>query len=275
MRLFATIVSRGVQDAWLEKTIMPSHLKKLVHARMEKTGESYQTALRHVRSQAQLDSTAQSQTTSVMKYVHVDHGTPSGTIWRLSDDPDGGLMRIPVPAGTLTPKIAEDAFAHAVFPLIVETSDDEGETWVHHPDESPKRDWPGARGLLYTLLGMGSGRWNAGRIRARTGEELIRHPPKQLQEIADRVRVERPDADIILRPPMDQLMVCFKDRTFAVAPPMRTPAELPIYVTPVPPPTEDTGSWECSTIEEVLSAFGWPDVQPKMRIASVSEIRAK
>src|SRR5215207_2433077 len=30
---------------------MPSHLKQLVRARMEKTGESYQQALRHVRMQ--------------------------------------------------------------------------------------------------------------------------------------------------------------------------------------------------------------------------------
>ena len=30
---------------------MPSHLKELVRARMEKTGESYQQALRHVRAQ--------------------------------------------------------------------------------------------------------------------------------------------------------------------------------------------------------------------------------
>lgn len=42
---------RGVRGTWLEKTIMPSHLKELVHARMEKTGESYQQALRHVREQ--------------------------------------------------------------------------------------------------------------------------------------------------------------------------------------------------------------------------------
>jgi methyltransferase (TIGR00027 family) len=33
-------------------TIMPSHRKKLVRARIEKTGESYQQALRHVRSHA-------------------------------------------------------------------------------------------------------------------------------------------------------------------------------------------------------------------------------
>src|SRR5580658_1645091 len=52
MRLFATTASRGVHGAWLEKTIMPSHLKELVHARMEKTGESYQQALRHVRADA-------------------------------------------------------------------------------------------------------------------------------------------------------------------------------------------------------------------------------
>jgi methyltransferase (TIGR00027 family) len=36
---------------WLEKTTMPTHLKQLVVARMEKTGESYQQALRHVRAQ--------------------------------------------------------------------------------------------------------------------------------------------------------------------------------------------------------------------------------
>lgn len=51
MRLFATIASRGVHGTWLEKTIMPSHRKERVRARMEKTGESYQQALRHVRGQ--------------------------------------------------------------------------------------------------------------------------------------------------------------------------------------------------------------------------------
>jgi methyltransferase (TIGR00027 family) len=39
-----------VQGTWLEKT-MPSHLKDLVRGRMEKTGESYEQALRHVRAQ--------------------------------------------------------------------------------------------------------------------------------------------------------------------------------------------------------------------------------
>jgi hypothetical protein len=39
-----------VRGAWLEKT-MPSHLKERVHARMEKTGESYEQALRHIRAQ--------------------------------------------------------------------------------------------------------------------------------------------------------------------------------------------------------------------------------
>ncbi len=36
---------------WLEMTIMPSKLKKMVRARMEKTGESHQQALRHLRAQ--------------------------------------------------------------------------------------------------------------------------------------------------------------------------------------------------------------------------------
>ena len=31
---------------------MPDKVKKLVRARMEKTGETYQTALRHVKAQA-------------------------------------------------------------------------------------------------------------------------------------------------------------------------------------------------------------------------------
>jgi hypothetical protein len=44
------VVGRGVLGAWLEK-MMPTNLKKLVRDRMEKTGESYQTALRHVRSE--------------------------------------------------------------------------------------------------------------------------------------------------------------------------------------------------------------------------------
>jgi hypothetical protein len=50
-RLFAHVRQQGVRGAWLEKTILPSHLKKLVYARMEKTGESYEQALRHVREQ--------------------------------------------------------------------------------------------------------------------------------------------------------------------------------------------------------------------------------
>src|SRR5260370_24262858 len=77
---------------------------------------------------------------AAFKYVHIDHGTPYDAVWRLSDDADGALMRIPFPSNTMTPKLAEQAFASAVFPMIVETSDDEGKTWVHHPHEAPKRD---------------------------------------------------------------------------------------------------------------------------------------
>src|SRR5262249_57786412 len=39
------------------RQIMPSHLKNRVRARMEKTGESYEQALRHVREQEELAST--------------------------------------------------------------------------------------------------------------------------------------------------------------------------------------------------------------------------
>jgi methyltransferase (TIGR00027 family) len=58
LRLVATFASRGVQGAWPSETIMPSHLKQLVRARMAKTGESYQQALRHVRSQEERPATA-------------------------------------------------------------------------------------------------------------------------------------------------------------------------------------------------------------------------
>lgn len=51
MRLFVTFAGRGGTGAWLEKTIVPSNLTKMVRARMEKTGESHQQALRHVRAQ--------------------------------------------------------------------------------------------------------------------------------------------------------------------------------------------------------------------------------
>jgi hypothetical protein len=145
--------------------------------------------IKHWNDSAEARVSRPSTGTVAFKYVHVDHGTQYGTVWRLSDDPDGASMRIPVPTGAMTPKVAEQAFARAVFPVIVETSADEGKTWVHRPDESPKRDWSGARALLYYLLG--TGRWNAGRIRARTGEELVRHPPKLLKDIADTVCTHR------------------------------------------------------------------------------------
>jgi methyltransferase (TIGR00027 family) len=40
-----------VHGAWLEMTTMPSHLKDLVRARREKTGERHAQALRHLRAQ--------------------------------------------------------------------------------------------------------------------------------------------------------------------------------------------------------------------------------
>jgi methyltransferase (TIGR00027 family) len=49
-----------VHGVWLEKTIMPSHLKELVRARMEKTGERYEQALRRIRAQEGRAAAAQS-----------------------------------------------------------------------------------------------------------------------------------------------------------------------------------------------------------------------
>lgn len=48
---------------------MPSHLKELVRARMEKTGESYQQALRHVRAQEERVPTARSISSADDKVV--------------------------------------------------------------------------------------------------------------------------------------------------------------------------------------------------------------
>jgi methyltransferase (TIGR00027 family) len=50
-RLFVHVRQQGGAGTWLEKTNMPSHLKELVRARMAKTGESYEQALRQVRAQ--------------------------------------------------------------------------------------------------------------------------------------------------------------------------------------------------------------------------------
>jgi methyltransferase (TIGR00027 family) len=51
MRVSSPRRQQGGAGAWPEKTTMPSHLKDHVRARMEKTGESYEQALRHVRAQ--------------------------------------------------------------------------------------------------------------------------------------------------------------------------------------------------------------------------------
>jgi hypothetical protein len=47
-RPFAVSSAGGVQDAWPKETIMPTNKKKKIRARMDKTGESYQTALRNL-----------------------------------------------------------------------------------------------------------------------------------------------------------------------------------------------------------------------------------
>jgi len=47
---------------------MPTHLKKLVRSRMEKTGESYATALRYVRRRAERRATPPAESAPVRKY---------------------------------------------------------------------------------------------------------------------------------------------------------------------------------------------------------------
>jgi len=220
---------------------MPSNLKKMVRARMAKTGESHQTALRHVSARERQGS----------KYVHMGHWGTDRTAWRLSDDPKGAVAKVQVPEGPLTPEIVQQVLAAAFLPLVIETSADEGTTWVEHPDESPKRDWAAARRLLDALLSVGT--WNAGRIRARSGEELVRHPPRHLQEIAERVRATKPEAEVVLHAPTDQLVVRLAGRTIMLAPSMRAPARWPVYLTQVSPPNAGggAGAREYFTVEDV------------------------
>jgi hypothetical protein len=207
------------------------------------------------------------------KYVHVEYGTPYGTIWMLSDDPDGAVLSIPVPNGMVSERDRTSAFHRAVCPLIIETSSDAGQTWVHHPDEAPRSEWQSGLALMYELLVHGRS-WNTARIRARTGEVLVRHPSQLLQSVADAIRSRVPNGDVTIQPLMHQLIVRIGDRAFAMAPPMRRPNQWPVYVTPIPPPSDRSGSWECRTLDEVTSTLSWPKTQPKVRVASLDEVRA-
>lgn len=274
-----------MQGARLETIIMPTNFKKLVKERRAKTGESHQTAQRHVRAEqaAKLGENAESPAAAVLSpssgapapfaYVHVEYGGPHGTAWFLSDDPKGAVLRIPVPEGPLTSQAAEEAFERAAFPLVIETSSDGGKTWVQHPDETSQPDWRSAKRRLYGLLGVGGGHWNAGRIRARSGEDLVRDPPQLLQDIADRIRAEIPEARIMLRAPTQRIIVSFGNRHFEVATMQHSPTEWPIYV--MAPRGEMNAHWECFVVDDVLSALRYPTVQPKMRLVSADEIKAK
>lgn len=78
MHRFVTFVGRGVHDAWLETVIMPSNFKRLVRERQAKTGESYQTAARHVRAQGEARVSVPSvKMAPVAKVVLEDHGSIS------------------------------------------------------------------------------------------------------------------------------------------------------------------------------------------------------
>jgi hypothetical protein len=242
--------------------------KTAARARKEDLGGKYQHHLRQVGG-----ADGGTRPSTLTKYVHVHQGTAQGTTWLLSDEAIGAVLRIAVPEGPLTPEVAEEAFAGATYPLVNETSDDGGRTWVQHLDVGPQRDWTLARRLIYSLLGTGGGRWKAARIRARTGEDLVRHPPKLLQDVAEQIQAAVPGAQCTLQAPNDQLFVRVGMRTFAMATSMKRATTWPFYVTPIPPTTEAGGSWECFSIEDVLSTLKWPDVQPSVRIASVEEIR--
>ena len=266
---------------------MPSNFKTMVRERMAKTGETWQTAARQVRaeesrrpssspkSQMESGNHPTSPSVAVLKYVHVHYGTPQGTIWLLSDEPAGAALTIPVGDDPLTPKAAEEAFHRAVFPVVVETSSDGGKTWVQHPDDTPQPDWRSTLRRLYGLLGVGGGHWRAGRIRARSGEDLVRHPPKLLQSIAEEVQARIPEARIMLQAPMDQLFVHVGNRSFAVGTLMNRATQWPVYVAPMGPGDDLGGSWECFTTDDVLSTLHYPTTRPTVRVATLAELKAK
>lgn len=254
-----------------ESVMTRNNAKKLAaRARQSAHDGKYQAHLRQVGG-----ATGESASSATpMKYVHVHYGTSQGTVWLLSDESEGAVLRLAVPALELTREQAEEAFARAAFPLVTETSSDGGKTWIQHLDVEPQRDWALARRLIYGLLGSGDGQWSAGRIRARTGEELLRHPPKLLAEVAEQIGRTKPKARVTLQAPNDQLLVRINRRIFAMATSMKRATTWPVYVTPVPPPNEHAGSWACVSIEDVLATLDWPQVQPAVRIASVEEVRA-
>jgi len=57
---------------------MPSNLKKLVEARQTKTGESYQTALRHVRAQVAVEQPSVSPPAAESAGEPRSGGAPAG-----------------------------------------------------------------------------------------------------------------------------------------------------------------------------------------------------
>lgn len=226
-------------------------------------------------SQAQSGDQPTGRSATMLKYVHVHYGTSQGTIWLLSDEPEGAVLSIPVGDEPLTPNAADEAFHRAVFPVVVETSSDGGKTWVQHPDDNPKPNWRSALRRLYGLLGVGGGHWRAGRIRARSGEDLVRHPPKLLQDIAAGVQARIPGARTMLQAPMDQLFVHVGNHSFAVGTLLNRATQWPVYVAPVGPGDDLGGSWECFTVDDVLSTLRYPTTHPPVRIATFDELRTK
>ena len=250
---------------------MPSKLKKLVHERMAKTGESWQTAERYVRAHAVNPSGAEPPAKTVaeahpapppVKHLHVLLGTSQGTTWALSDDPKGAIMAVPVTEGPFTAQVAADAFYRTVFPVVVETSSDGGKTWVQHHDDAVRPDWRSSIRRLYGLLGLGTGHWAAGRIRARTGEELLRHPPKILSEVIEGLRAAAPSVQVHVHAASDQIIVFGANHAFVVQA-HENGSEWPVLAVP-PPPAE--GSWVCFSIDDVLAALRYPTPVPLLPV---------
>jgi hypothetical protein len=247
--------------------------KSAARARQEAYGGKHQHHLRQVGGAGGGSSSG----AKCAKYLHLRGGFGS-LRFHLSDDAKGAVLRVDVPEGPLTPEIEKQAFAAAAYPLIIETRS-EGETkWTRHESNEASQNWGQALNQLYRLAHAPFARFTALRIRARSEEELLRHPPKQLEDLANVIRARIPTAEIrVLDPVHDNLHVRVGRNGSQIYGARLRTVEWPLYVTPVPDSDDagaPQGSFECLSVEDVFVAVGWAVNRPSLRLASVDEMRA-
>jgi hypothetical protein len=249
--------------------------KKLAaRARQEAHGGKYE---QHLRAVGGMEADQQASPSNV-KYLHVRHIEFGDTKWLFSSDARDAVLQVTVPTGPLTPEVEQATFAASTFPLVIETLADGESSWVAHDDELASQSWLGALRLLYRLAHAPLARVRAVRIRARTGEDLIRHPSGQLEDIADAISLGLPNATVhVFQPLHDELHVRFGRHGAVVSGLGLRTRRWPAYVAPVAYADgagEPEGSYECLSNEDVLSAIRWSVTKPNLRVASVAEMRA-